>query len=219
MRIIAFALAVALAVTLTAYVIYSYTHSNQKHDDCHVLEKRTLSDGTVLEIVNDACKEGMPHTTTKETVRMTRGVLNSSKYDEIMTHERVHLDQKTRPAFWRSLVSRIWSYELYKTAPAGVPAEQIRPNPDTDAAPWAVWRGRYVFFAAFGDDKTLKSAPVRIWDLEERRFTEIPPEWRKQFCGDTDCPHQYEHPYELAAEYITHTSQAPAAAALSAALS
>jgi hypothetical protein len=176
-----------------------------------------LEDGTRLEIVADDCKEGLPHTTTSTTVRMTQSIADSSRFHEIMTHERVHLDQKTRPDYWRSLVKRIWAYDLYDTAPRGVPADvvaKLRPNPDTEAAPWAVWRGRYVFFPAYGDDKRLSTAKARIWDLEEGRLTEEPPEWRAQFCFEGTRPHQWEHPYEIAAEYKTHPSQCPAAAAL-----
>lgn len=186
-------------------------------DDCRVLSTRVLEDGTRLEIVADDCKEGLPHTTTSTTMRMTQSIADSPRFHEIMTHERVHLDQKTRPDYWRSLVKRIWAYDLYETAPQGVPADvvaKLRPNPDTDAAPWAVWRGRYVFFPAYGDDKRLSTAKARIWDLEEGRLTEEPPEWRAQFCFEGACPHQWEHPYEIAAEYKTHPSQCSAAAAL-----
>lgn len=191
-------------------------------DDCRILERRQQTDGTVLEIVDGHCKEGMPHTTTATTIRMTHAVLESPRYETILVHERVHLDQKQRPRVWRDLVKRIWSYEVFSEPPAGIPAEWVearRPNPDTDQAPWAVWRGRYVFFAAFHADRRLKTASVRIWDLESGRLVEIPPEWRRQFTSGDVLPHQYEHPYELAAEFIAEHSTCAAAASLAAALS
>ena len=136
-----------------------------------------------------------------------------------MVHERVHLDQKKRPEFWRDLVKRIWSYELFVTPPAGIPSEWIlRPNPDTEQAPWAVWRRCYVFFACCRDDRSLRKAPVVVWDLERGEFVDIPPEWRTQFCLGDALPHQDEHPYELAAEFIAESSTCPAAASLHAAL-
>jgi hypothetical protein len=188
------------------------------HDECHILERKSLADGSVLEIVNDECKEGMPHTTTADTIRMTRAVHKSSRYEAIMVHERVHLDQKQRPDYWRDLVKRIWSYEIFVDPPSGIPSEWVqrrRPNPDTDQAPWAVWRGRYVFFAAFNADRRLKTASVLVWDTETGRLVDIPPEWRRLFTSDDKLPHQYEHPYELAAEFIAEHSTCPAAAALS----
>ena len=207
---------------LVCFVLYKMSDKHSAPDTCRVLSTRTLEDGALLEIVDDDCKEGLPHTTTNTTIRMTRSVADSSRFNEILVHERVHLDQKTRPAFWKDLVKRVWAYDLYASPPPGVPAEWVkmcRPNPDTDVAPWAVWRGRYVFFAAYGPDRKLKTATPVIWDMEEGRRIEEIPEWRGQFCVGDSCPHQWEHPYEIAAEYKTHGSQSPAAAALAAALS
>jgi hypothetical protein len=217
-------LIVVAAIGIVAGIFYAYQFVNQTTQDessCRVLSTRILPDGTRLEVVNDECKEGLPHTTTSNTVRMTQNIANSSRYEEIMTHERVHLDQKTRPDYWRNLVKRVWAYDLSSTPPDGLPAHwaaRRRPNPDTDAAPWAVWRGRYVFFAAYGDDHRLSTAPTRIWDLQEKTLVETLPDWQAHFCKDNACPHQSEHPYEIAAEYITHQSQSPASAALSSAL-
>jgi hypothetical protein len=214
-------------IAFIAFIVYSKntknTNKHNKHntrDECVVLERRTLPDGAILEVVNDSCKEGLPHTTSGTTIRMTHAVANSPRYDTILVHERVHLDQKRRPTFWRDLVHRIWSYEVLVDPPAGLPSEWIdrrRPNPDTDQAPWALWRGRYLFFAAYNEDRRLKTASVHIWDLEARRLVPIPPEWQKQFSIDGQAPHQYEHPYELAAEFIAERSQCSAAAALAAA--
>jgi hypothetical protein len=218
-------LIVSLLLLGCLYVVLSQENKNKANDkasdSCRVLSTRTLEDGSLLEIVDDACKEGLPHTTTSTTIRMTQSVADSSRFGEILVHERVHLDQKTRPAVWKDLVKRVWAYDLYESPPPGVPAEWVekrRPNPDTDALPWAVWRGRYVFFAAYGDDRRLKTATPVIWDLEEGRRLENVPEWQSQFCAGNSCPHQWEHPYEIAAEYKTHASQSPAAAALFTAL-
>jgi len=211
---------VLASILLTLGILYQLRHPKET-DGCRVHDTRILDDGTRLELVNDDCKEGLPHTTTNDTVRMTQRIADSSRVREILTHERVHLDQKTRPAFWRDLVSRIWAYDLRSTPPTGVPAPWVsllRPNPDTDAAPWAVWRGRYVFFAAFQEDKRLRTATTRVWDLAAGSLVEPPPEWQAEFCGAGACPHQSEHPYEIAAEYITHESQSPASARLSTAL-
>lgn len=222
----AFVLGIGLLVALVWFIRFQTNKALPStaafvSDTCKVLSTRTLDDGALLEIVDDQCKEGLPHTTTSKTIRMTQSIANSPRFNEILVHERVHLDQKTRPAFWKDLVKRVWAYDLYESPPSGVSAEWVerhRPNPDTDAAKWAVWRGRYVFFAAYGSDRKLKTATPVIWDLEEGRRIEEIPEWRAQFCAGDSCPHQWEHPYEIAAEYKTHGSQSPAAAALAAAL-
>jgi hypothetical protein len=191
-------------------------------EDCKVLERKVLPGGEVLEIVNDGCQEGLPHTSGPNTIRMTRSVYGSSDRDSILTHERVHLNQKTRPDAWLQFVKSAWSYELTNQNP-GVPTDiyELRPNPDTNTNPYSVWRGRYVFFSAFDASRKLSAAPVIVWDLEERKALSGPPsEWKAQFCtANGKCPHQYEHPYEIAAEYATHQMETPASAQLSTFLS
>jgi hypothetical protein len=148
---------------------------------------------------------------------MMRAAWDGPRRDSILRHERVHCDQKgARGGEWLEFYQRAWGYKCLTAPPAGIPAEYVarrRPNPDTEAAPWAVWRGRYVFFSVFGEDKTLTGAPVLVWDLERGRALDAPPEaWRAEFCGTGVCPHQYEHPHEISAEMITSgTSKAPAA--------
>ena len=75
-----------------------------------------------------------------------------------------------------------------------------------------------MFFSAYDSTRRLSSAPVIIYDLkEERELSGPPPEWKAHFCTATGrCPHQYEHPYEIAAEYATHKMETPAAAQLAA---
>jgi len=176
-----------------------------------------LPDGATLEIVDNGCQEGLPHTSGPNTIRMTRSIFNSGSRDSTLTHERVHLDQKTRPEAWLQFCKSAWSYELTNQNP-GVPTQDydLRPNPDTGSNPYAVWRGRYVFFSAFDASRKLSSAPVIVWDLEEKKaLSGPPPEWKAQFCtASGKCPHQYEHPYEIAAEYATHKMETPASAQL-----
>jgi len=198
-------------------VLYLKKVEPMKSDNCVVLERKILKGGEVLEIVDDGCQEGLPHTSGPNTIRMTKAVYSSSSRDEILTHERVHLDQKTRPDAWLQFCKSAWSYELTNQNP-GVPTEDydLRPNPDTNTNPYAIWRGRYVFFSAFDTSRKLSSAPVIVWDLEERKtLSGPPPEWKAQFCtGNGKCPQQYEHPYEIAAEYATHKMETPASAQL-----
>jgi hypothetical protein len=124
----------------------------------------------------------------------------------IMKHERVHLEQKRNPEKWYEYYRRVWDYECSKIPPQGIPQHYIRnlrPNPDTADSPWAIWRGRWVFFPVFDESRTLKSAPVIVWDLKEKRRVNIPDEWKQIFCKDGICPNQYEHPHEISAVLIT----------------
>ena len=149
---------------------------------------------------------------------MTEAVWNSKRREEILRHERVHLDQKRHPEVWSQFYKDAWSYELFQAPPFHIPGtELLRANPDTAAEPFALWRGRWLFFPQYDTDRTLRGATVRIWDKETSAFVSQPPEWRAEFCGGSShgCPNQYEHPHEIAAEFITLGSDTPAATQLS----
>jgi hypothetical protein len=206
-------------VTVLAVIVYGVVYKTPATsvDNCVVLERHILPGGDILELVSDDCQEGLPHTTGPNTIRMTRSIYESDRRVSILTHERIHLDQKRRPDAWAQFTNSAWSYELTTVRPSGLPATyELRPNPDTSANPYAVWRGRYVFFSAYDATHRLSSAPVIIYDLKEgRALPAPPPEWKAHFCTTTGrCPHQYEHPYEIAAEYATHKMETPAAAQL-----
>jgi hypothetical protein len=218
-------LTVGILSLLTLFIAIRYI--NQRADTCSVLETVDIGGGRRVQIVNDSCQEGLPHTTDARTIRMTRRVWESSRRAEVLRHEHVHCDQKGDLARWRRFYATAWGYECLKAAPASLPAEwlpQLRPNPDTADAPWAVWRNRWVFFpvaAGKTDDGQLRlrDARVLVWDLKTRTMMYEPPaEWRAEFCEGPDgsvCPTQYEHPHEMAAEFLTtRTSVAPAAAKL-----
>lgn len=190
-------------------------------DDCLVLQT-IRQDGFNVEIVDDACKEGLPHTTDSQTVRMIRSVWSGPRRDDVLAHERVHLAQKSHSGdAWRKFYDDAWGYKCFRDPPADVPAElaaRLRPNPDTADSPWAVWRDRYLFFPAFGSDQSLRGAEVIVWDLENHRQVPVPETWRDAFCGREGCPHQYEHPHEISAEWLSAAAAekptAPAAAQL-----
>lgn len=187
------------------------------NDRCVVLKRYTLPYATV-EIVQPSCQEGLPHTWSPSIIRMTEHDWESSRRDDILRHERVHLRQKQEPNEWRDFYRAAWGYEYTTSPPPGIPKhwiERLRPNPDTADGPWAVWQGRYVFFPTFRDARrSLRTAVVQVWDNIKKQIVDPPNEWRQMFCDAGNCPHQYEHPHEIAAEYITHQTNSPAAQAL-----
>jgi hypothetical protein len=205
-----------LGLLITATVVWLYLIQGARSDDCTVLRKIQTDNGLV-EIVNATCKEGLPHTTGPQTMRFTEAAWNDARREETLVHERVHLAQKRAPTDWAEFYRRVWDYEMFTRPPVTLPDDSVmklRKNPDTEDAPWAVWRHRYVFYPYSADGK-LKSATVRIWDLELKTHIESPPDaWRAFFCDGDACPHQYEHPHELAAEYIAKKSNSQAAANL-----
>jgi hypothetical protein len=184
-------------------------------DDCTPLETHKTDNG-IIEVVSDTCKEGMPHTTDENTIRMPLSVWNGSNRESILIHERVHLSQKRNPELWAEFYRRHWDYEIFSSVPGGVPSvyvENRRPNPDTNAAPWAIWRRRYLFFPTYehAGVPRLKNAQVQVWDMDEKRLVPIPEAWYAQFCVNRELPHQYEHPHELSAEFLTLGSACSAA--------
>lgn len=206
--------ALAMFTILIISCAYLYVRYSTPIQDCTVLRRIPTENG-VVEIVDDTCQEGLPHTTDSETIRMTETTWESSRQAEILTHERIHLDQKRWPAKWSEFYKHVWDYDISNIPPPDLPRSivaELRPNPDTRHAPWATWMGRYVFFPVYGnDERPLQSATVRIWDTIKRAFVEIPADWKAEFCDSQGCPHQYEHPHELAAELLTLSSQSPAA--------
>lgn len=201
---------VSICLLLAVYAIYSSLS----------YETVWLDDGVRIELVPSTVQDGLPHTTGPHTIRMTRHDYMSDRRDTILRHEYVHLAQKQDPQRWRAFYKQTWDYTLQTTPPDGIHQSYIvrlRPNPDTDDAPWAVWRNRYVFFPVYRDaTKQLRDPIVHVWDLDTRQVVPIPDAWKRAFCdnGGAACPHQYEHPHEMAAEFLTHLSSAPAARAI-----
>ncbi len=205
---------VFLLFCLSLYMVINFFTIS---DDCTVLRTIETEDGTI-EVVNPTCKEGLPHTSGPNTIRMTAAALSEPRAPSTLVHERVHLDQKRSSKAWYDFYKHTWGYTLLKTPPPGLPYKyqyDLRPNPDTADAPWAVWQERYVFFPNYGPKRTLKDAEVKVWDLQDKQIVDVPPAWRSAFCsGNGKCPHQYEHPHEIAAEYITEKLVTPASAKL-----
>jgi hypothetical protein len=203
-----YGIGIIISIVLLVIILYLY------NDRCKVLKRYTMQYGTV-EIVNSTCQEGLPHTWSPTLIRMTEADWNSSRRDSILRHERVHLRQRQEPAAWRNFYRSEWGYELTKTLPPGIPQhwlDRIRINPDTADGPWAVWSGRYVFFPTYRDAKrSLRNATVQVWDILEKQIVDPPAQWKQQFCDGGKCPYQFEHPHEIAAEFITHESNSPAA--------
>jgi len=197
-------------LALTFLFLFLFLFLWKRPGPCAVLRTIPTEDGTI-EIVPPTCMEGLPHTTTSNIIRMTEETYANigKEKDNVLTHERVHLSQKRHPAQWEAFYRDAWEYELLANPPPDLPAhhrENLRPNPDTAGKPWALWRGRYLFFPEYTESRTLRGAVVRVWDTQTHQLVPVPSEWKAAFCGEEKesggCPHQYEHPHEMAAEYV-----------------
>lgn len=181
-------------------------------NSCRIIKRYTLPYGYV-EIVDSQCQDGLPHTSSPYTIRMTEKDWNSSRRDTILLHEKVHLHQRQNPTVWRNFYERVWDYEFTRVPPPNIPSywvERVRPNPDTEEGLWSVWRRRWVFFPTYGRGDGLRDAITKVWDLQTQKMVDIPMEWKQFFCTGRICPYQNEHPHEISAEFITNTSQSPA---------
>jgi len=176
--------------------------------------------GAIIEIVDATCESGLPHTVGTDRIRIPKTVWNApvERRNHVLAHERIHLLQRRAPALWETLY-REWEYTLHAEAPAGFPdAEALRANPDTFPKPWACWRGRYWFAPLYASKEAprIQDAPTRMWDAVEKKWVPLPYEWRVRFCTERgDCPHQDEHPAEIAAEIAADIPTTPTAAAAS----
>jgi hypothetical protein len=209
MNIWILSITILIILCLIYYIWKLYTNN------CHIQKRYKLPYATV-EIVDPVCQDGLPHTWGPTTIRMTESDWNSTRRDTILRHERVHLRQRQDRHEWMAFYRSVWGYECTQQPPPGIPPhwlDRIRPNPDTADGLWAVWRGRYVFFPTYRDAKrSLRSATVQVWDIQKRQMVDPPAEWKQYFCDGGNCPIQYEHPHEIAAEYITHASNTSPAA-------
>lgn len=185
-------------------------HAARAGNSCRVLDR--FADpglaGAVIEVVDDTCESGLPHTVGTDRIRIPEGVWNSpaGRRNHILAHERIHLLQRRSPDLWKALY-REWEYTLHSDAPEGYPEEEkglLRANPDTFPNPWVCWRGRYWFAPLYRSTEAprLQDARTRVWDAVKGTWLEeMPYEWRIRFCTERgQCPHQDEHPAEIAAE-------------------
>ena len=201
-----------------AIVLGVYYFLFKSIDECMVSEIIHTPNG-IVQIVNDECKEALPHTTDKNTIRMTKKVWASSRRNDVLFHERVHLEQKRAASDWAEFYRSYWEYDISAKPPPDLPSkfvEHLRPNPDTKVAPWALWRRRYLFFPNYANSNapSLKDIRVQIWDVQEKRLVTVPDEWKTLFCHEDSCPYQFEHPHEISAELLTNNNHSPASARL-----
>lgn len=184
------------------------------HDCSPVLRFKDIElDDVEIVLTGPTCESGLPHTSDAHTISMPRSVWDSDRKDLILRHERVHILQRRNPEQWRRFYQEAWGYETFHVlplSPESIPSEilqRIRANPDTATEPWTCWKRRYWFFPVYATPETpsLRDTEIRVWDSHTKQWTTDPPqEWKHFFCGENECPRQWEHPHEIAAEIWTN---------------
>ena len=73
------------AFILCIFVVGAAYYISSTGDECKVLETIQTPNG-VVQIVNDECKEALPHTTDKNTIRMTKSVWSGARRNDVLFH-------------------------------------------------------------------------------------------------------------------------------------
>lgn len=179
-------------------------------NQCNILDviKDAELEGAVIELVDETCEDGLPHTVDADRIRMTRSVWNGKRREDILRHERIHLLQRRDLLAWYQFYKAKWGYtDFTRVPPVGAPATNVRSNPDTADSPWVCWGNRYWFVPVYRDPKNprIRDAETRVWDARLAVWSDPPREWVSFFCEEGRCPYQLEHPHEISAEILSDT--------------
>jgi hypothetical protein len=153
--------------------------------------------GATVVILPASAEGGMPHTRAGNIICIP--VYHpKEKLPETLAHELIHIDQRNRPGVWRKrLLEEGWSPVEESELPFDW-VRRCRLNPDTIAARWWAWEGRYVPLPVFvrEDKPDLRDIQVRWYDRQEKRVgTQIPMTLSRRY-GELGIS-SLEHPYEL----------------------
>jgi hypothetical protein len=160
-------------------------------------QARGLLKGAELVIVSPNTEGGMPHTRAPNIICLP-AYWPLDRLKSTLHHELIHISQREYPAAWeKTLLNEGWS----KVSEEELPAEWVarcRINPDTFAARWWAWEGRYVPMPLFvrEDRPNLRDIDVRWWDRQTGRLNPAAPASFVRKYGDVPASHA-EHPYEL----------------------
>jgi hypothetical protein len=153
--------------------------------------------GATVIILPSSAEGGMPHTRAGNIICIPVYHPKDRLY-ETLAHELLHIDQRNRPEVWRQkLLEEGWS----PVDTSELPSEWVRRcrlNPDTMAARWWAWEGRYVPLPVFvrEDKPDLREVEIRWYDRKEKLVgTQIPVTLTRRY--GTLGSASLEHPYEL----------------------
>ena len=183
-----------------------YDRQARKEADCKPINKIHLKLGNIstwIWTMPNSCEQGLPHTRGIDVIAIPEN-FPKDHLPALLDHERVHLLQRMMPDSWANFYRIKWYYNIYNSAPFGMPQDLIklrRANPDTALAPFACWKSRYWSVPIYGSELSLRKSKIKWWDQETGLVNDkAPDEWTAFFGSKIN---QCEHPHELSAEYLS----------------
>jgi len=174
----------------------SYTLWN---DQSLAVQAKTLLSklGASVEVVvmNPSAEGGMPHTRAGPLICIPA---YHTSFEETLRHELVHIQQRKEPALWKMKMEVEGWKAVGEAEIPDIWRRRCRLNPDTCAARWFAWQGRYVPLPLFvrEDKPDLRDVVVRWFDMQEGIVQSSPPSSFLKKYGDLGAS-SMEHPYEL----------------------
>jgi len=148
-------------------------------------------------IVNPSAEGGMPHTRAPSLICLP-AYFSEGKLEETLKHELVHISQRRNASLWLSR-ARLEGWEpVDESEIPELWLRRCRLNPDTAAARFFAWQGRYVPLPLFvrEDKPELRDIQVRWYDKQEGIVNTATPTSFTQKYGSIS-QSSLEHPYEL----------------------
>lgn len=159
------------------------------------LQRLQSGRGVDVVVLNPSAEGGMPHTRAGPLICIPA---YHTGLEETLRHEMVHIQQRREPALWKMKME----LEGWKgVGDAEIPEvwrRRCRLNPDTCAARWFAWQGRYVPLPLFvrEDKPDLRDVVVRWYDIQEGIVQSTAPSSFSKRYGELGTS-SMEHPYEL----------------------
>lgn len=146
-------------------------------------------------VLNPSAEGGMPHTRAGPLICIPA---YHTGLEETLRHEMVHIQQRREPALWKMKMELEGWKAVGDAAIPEIWRRRCRLNPDTSAARWFAWQGRYVPLPLFvrEDKPDLRDVVVRWYDMEEGIVQPTAPTSFSKVYGELGAS-SMEHPYEL----------------------
>lgn len=158
--------------------------------------KGLLKDSSInVVVLHPSAEGGMPHTRAGPLICIPA---YHTGLEQTLRHEMIHIQQRKEPALWKVKLD----LEGWKAVSEAVIPEvwrrRCRLNPDTAAARWFAWQGRYVPLPLFvrEDKPDLRDVVVRWYDIQEGVVQSTAPSSFSKRYGSLSTS-SMEHPYEL----------------------
>jgi hypothetical protein len=179
---------------------------------CKVLKRVMRPDlgaGIFVNIVEDSCYDGLPHTTDKININIPLSLYEKggNDLDHVLEHECIHIMQRRDIYAWKQMYAR-FKWAIYSKIPFSDMNEElisllkrVRENPDISNEKYGIWNKRYLFLSCYKNvyNPKVRESEMIIYDLYEKKVLKgFPPDyydWMKI--------NQADHPHEIFAELLS----------------